>query len=110
MNMRIKLKMSLGLAVLALCVPALTLAVPTKDELLLKSMPAGASAKAAEQSKAAAAERAKFMELRAKKKALNMQRRSLARAHDLKGRQANMQELMKVNAELNKIGKGGAVK
>ncbi|MRR52133.1 MAG: hypothetical protein EG825_14695 [Rhodocyclaceae bacterium] len=103
-----KLKMNLGLALLALCVPALTLAVPTKDELLLKSMPAGASAKVAAQSKADEAQSARVMELRAQKKALFAQRRALARAHDKNGREANMKAIMQVNTELKKAGQGGA--
>ncbi len=105
--MRMKLRMSLGLAVLALCVPALTLAVPSKDELL-KSMPAGASARVAAQAKADEAQRVRFMELRERKKALLSQRRALAHAHDKNGRDANMKALMQVNAELKKAGKGGA--
>jgi len=106
--MRMKLRLSFGLAVLALCVPALTLAVPTKDELLLRSMPAGASAKVAAQAKADEAQRARVMELRAQKKALFAQRRALARAHDKNGREANMKAIMQVNAELKKAGQGGA--
>lgn len=108
--MQRKLKTGIGIAVLALCVPALTLAVPTKDELMQKSMPAGAAAKVTEQSKSADADRAMFMKLRSRKKALIQQRRALVRAHDLKGREANMKQLMQVNSELNKVGKGGAAK
>ncbi len=106
--MHMQLKLTLGLTLLALFVPALAQAAPSKDDLLRKSMPAGAAARMTEQAKADEALRVRVMELHVRKNALLARRCDLNRVHDWQGRQANMKEIIRINAELRNMGRGGA--
>lgn len=101
-----KLKLILILPVLLLHIPALALAGPSKEEMLRKSMPPGIAARMIAEDRGQDAQRTKIMNLYARKNALLSQRRVLASAHDRKGREANMKEIMQVNSELRAISKG----
>jgi len=103
-----KWKMIFGAALLAFCLPALALAAPSKEELMLKahqSNPAKA-AKATERDKAREAKRAQVQQLHAKKRELMLQKRAVLK--DKAKTDAIDAQIKQVNSDLKKAVKGGA--
>lgn len=106
--MRMTWKTRIGIALLALCVPALALAAPSKEELRLKLQegnPAQA-AKAAERQQVREAKRAKVQELHAKKRELILQKRAVLK--DKAKSDAIDAQIRQVDSDLKKALKGGA--
>ncbi len=103
-----KWKLSIGIAVLALCVPAVSLAAPTKEELMIKASQQSKTdllAKSTARAQTREARRAEIKKLHDQKRELLIQKRALR--GDPAARQAKMQEIKNVNASLAKLAKGG---
>ncbi|MDD2320452.1 MAG: hypothetical protein PHO83_10400 [Geobacteraceae bacterium] len=106
--MRKQWKISIGIGILALCMPAISLAGPTKEELMIKASQQAKTdllAKSTTRTKARQAHRAEVKKLHDQKRELLIQKRALR--GDPAARQTKMQEIKNVNASLNKLSKGG---
>lgn len=102
-----KWQMIFGAALLAFCLPALALAAPTKEELMLMAPPGNPAkgVKAVEKDKAREAKRAQIRELHARKRELMLQKRAVLK--DKAKADAIDAQIRQVNGDLKKALKGG---
>ncbi len=103
-----KWKVGVGIAVMALCASTVSLAAPSKAELMQKASlnsKTNLTAKATARTKVRKTRRAEAKKLHAQKRELLIQKRALR--GDPIAQQAKMQEIKNVNASLQKQAKGG---
>lgn len=101
-------KIVAGFAVLALSVPVVSLAAPTKQELLLKASENAKIdllSKSAARDEARASRRAEAKKLHEQKMKLFMERKSMR--HNRAAMDDNMQEIKNINKAMKQLGKGG---
>jgi hypothetical protein len=103
-----KWKVGVGIAVMALCTSTVSLAAPSKAELMQKAdlqSKTNLTAKATARTKVRETRRAEAKKLHAQKRELLIQKRALR--GDPIAQQAKMQEIKNVNISLQKQAKGG---
>lgn len=107
--MMLNWKVAVGIAVMALCTSTVSLAAPSKAELMQKvelHSRTSLTAKATARTKVRETRRAEVNKLHAQKRELLIQKRSLR--GDPIAQQAKMQEIKNVNVSLQKQARGGA--